>query len=211
MPPSDNNLLNAAIRYAELGWHIFPCVPGGKKPLTPNGCRGASADVAQIRAWWAKWPNANIGLACGKVSGVSVVDIDVDEAKGKNGWATLGNYPAMPTTVVAESPRGGAHYIFATDNPPANKNEFAHGIDIRGDGYYIVLAPSIHPNGKAYAWRDGCSPWDLQPAPYTDFMRPKKAAPAPWLPSAQQTQAPRPAPVASATPIEERARLYLQE
>lgn len=202
-----SNLLTAALAYAELGWHIFPCAPGGKTPLLKGkGCRDASADPEQIRTWWTAHPNANIGLACGKNSGVSVIDLDVDPDNNENGWETLKEFPDLPATIIADSPRGGAHFIFSAEDPPANKNDFAKGIDIRGDGYYILLAPSIHPNGKEYAWRAGHSPWDISPAPFPDFMRPAK-------PEVQPTPPPS-RPVSyqpSRTPIEERARLYLQE
>ena len=52
--------LEAALRYAEMGYPVFPCVPGGKAPMTPHGFQNATTDAAQIEAWWAKHPDANI-------------------------------------------------------------------------------------------------------------------------------------------------------
>lgn len=204
-----NPLLEAAKAYVSLGWYIFPCVPGGKAPANRNGCRGASNDLAQIERWWSENPNYNIALACGVASGVYVVDIDLDPAKRKDGAAAMMKKPPLPKTVVADSPRGGSHWLFTTDDPPANKNDYLNGVDIRADGYYIILAPSVHPNGGVYEWRDGQSPWDVPLAEYPEFMRPKKPAAAPW-----HAPGPRPASrvVAPAQgQIEERAVAYLQQ
>lgn len=174
-----NGLRDYALKYAELGWHVFPIVPGSKSPLTKHGVKDATADEAQIREWWNRWPTANIGLACGAASGVYVIDIDVDEEKGVNGYESIqeiaGSY--QNRTITQLTPGGGTHLFYATDNPPANRNGLRPGIDIRGDGYYVVLAPSIHPNGKAYRWHDGFSPWDLQPDRYPDFMRVERDRP----------------------------------
>lgn len=84
-----NDLLDAAIAYAAMGWHIFPCKPLQKVPATLHGVKDATTDPDKIRAWWNRWPEANIGLACGEASGVYVVDVDVDEAKELNGFASM--------------------------------------------------------------------------------------------------------------------------
>lgn len=47
-----STLLDNAIRYAELGYPVFPCLPGGKTPLTPHGFQDATTESAQIDAWW---------------------------------------------------------------------------------------------------------------------------------------------------------------
>lgn len=205
-----NTLLAHALRYAALGWCVFPLQPGAKIPATKHGCRDASSDPAQINQWWSANPLYNIGLACGVASGVYVVDVDIDPSKGIDGPASLIKFPAMPVTVVSETPRGGFHWLFRTDTPPANKNSFRPGVDIRADGYYIVLPPSTHPNGGAYEWRDGQSPWDLPLAEYPDAMRPRKQAPSvPWQrPTESATVARIPA---TGNSVEDRAIAYLQE
>jgi hypothetical protein len=199
-----SKFLNAALAYAAIGWYVFPCVPGGKEPLLKGGggCKGASADPDQIRKWWTASPKANIGLACGKSSGVYVVDVDCGKV---NGWDSLQGLPSLPQTITADTPSGGAHFLFRSESPPANKNAFKPGIDIRGDGYYIILAPSVHPNGKEYQWREGHSPWDIELAPFPDCMRPQIR---------EVTQASKPVSIPTHRPhvmIEDRARLYLQQ
>ena len=79
------SMYDAAIEYAKKGFAVFPLKYRDKVPLTRNGCKDATTDAAQIKAWWQKYPNANIGLATGSVSQNSLVlrnrhDIDSKQA-----------------------------------------------------------------------------------------------------------------------------------
>src|SRR5689334_19717376 len=74
---TEQTLAAAAIRYANLGIPVFPCVPGGKQPLTPNGFHDATSHAPTVHRWWERSPEANIGLPTGAVTGVVVVDVDV--------------------------------------------------------------------------------------------------------------------------------------
>ena len=172
-----NNLLEAALRYAELGWHVFPIAPGGKTPITTHGVKDATTDTEQIKAWWAMWPDANIAVACGRASGIFVGDIDITSSEDINGIKSLREFDELPCTIKQITPRGGFHAFFKSLNPPANRNSFRPGIDIRGDGYYVVLAPSVRADGKRYTWEEGCSPWDRPLAEFPDFLRPTVKAP----------------------------------
>lgn len=204
---SDAILLEAALEYAKRGWLIIPCKPKTKLPMTANGVKNATNNAETIRAWWQRWPNANIALACGPESGVYIVDVDVDEEKEIDGWKSLEEFEAMPETVMQKSPRGGGHFFYRTDTPPKNKNGFRRGIDIRSAGYYVMLAPSVHPNGKSYEWMAGHGPGDIEIAEFPAFMRPEeKKAALPWEKQAVVTFI-RP----TSTPIIERASLYLAE
>lgn len=166
--------LEYALKYAELGWKIFPLVPGQKTPITSHGVKDATLTESVIREWWAKWPDANIAVACGQESGIYVIDVDIDVEKGINGFKSLEEFQPLLGTVFQRTPRGGCHAFYQTDDPPANKNNFRLGIDIRGDGYYVVLTPSIHPNGGVYIWEHGLSPWECDIAKFPDSMRPVK-------------------------------------
>ena len=103
-PSPSNQLLTAALRYGDtLKWPVFPCRQGGKTPLTMKGVKDASTDREQILAWWQEWPDANIGVAPGATSGITVLDVDVKPEKGKHGDLTLkalmdehGELPATP-------------------------------------------------------------------------------------------------------------------
>ncbi|MBI9017417.1 MAG: DUF3987 domain-containing protein [Phycisphaerae bacterium] len=206
---SENKLLNAALLYIKRGWHILPLQPCGKKPLTPHGCKDATTDEQQIRQWWQRWPDANIGLLCGPKSGVYVVDIDNDPDKNVDGWDSIAQLEAehgmIAPTVTQATPRGGAHYFFKAEKPPANKNSFRNGIDIRSDGYYVVLTPSVHPNGLEYHWVEGFSPDKVDFAEYPDFMRPEiKPVAVPKLTTAPRT-------IIDQTDIYRQARAYLAQ
>jgi hypothetical protein len=179
-----SELLRAALDYARIGWHIFPLLPGRKEPATAHGVKDATIDLFQISRWWSSNPKYNIGLACGAKSGVYVIDVDLDVEKGIDGYAT---YEAkfkkangeLPDTIRQNTPRGGFHAFFRTNDSPANKNNWYPGIDIRGDGYYVLLSPSIHPNGKVYSWVVGHKPGEIPSAEYPDWMRPAKLIP--WV------------------------------
>jgi hypothetical protein len=208
---TDNPRLAAALAYAERGWSVFACKPGLKVPATPHGVKDATTNTETLAAWWTRWPDANIALACGPVSGVYVVDVDLDVEKAVDGWKSLEAFPDLPLTLRQDSPRGGAHFLFRSATPVRNKNSFRNGIDVRAEGYYIMLAPSIHPNGKVYAWAPDLAPGEIELAEFPDFMRPTEPekAPAPWEKPA--APAPKASTSPASTPILERARLYLQE
>ena len=206
-----NSLLEHALKYAELGWKIIPIVPRQKVPLTAHGVKDATDHPDVIRAWWEHWPDANIAVACGAASGVYAIDVDVKQAENVNGHESLKEFPPLPETIRQDTPRGGFHALYRATDPPANRTGFRPGIDIRSDGYYVVVAPSIHPNSGQYAWSPGCAPWECEPAGFPDFMRPTTKAP--WV---AQSRIP-PAGIAEAaggvvgTDILKRASLYLAQ
>lgn len=145
-------LCNAAIAYATRGFAVFPCVPRGKVPATPHGCRDATKDVAQIAGWWRENPNYNVAVATGPVSSVFFLDVD-----GMDAEAFLRKleqqYGALPETVESITPRG-RHLFFKCENGAVRNSAgaMAPGLDIRGEGGYVVLPPSIHPSGRQYVW-----------------------------------------------------------
>ena len=87
------SMLDAALHYAlALRIPVFPCNPDDKRPFTVHGFKDASREEAQVRAWWTRFPEAMIGIPTGEISGVWVLDIDVDPVKGVNGfplWSEL--------------------------------------------------------------------------------------------------------------------------
>jgi len=143
-------ILEAALAYAKLGWYVFPLNPRSKAPATSNGHHGASKDEAQIRAWFSDG-DFNIGVAV-KPSGLVVLDVDVSDGKG--GAKSLEDIASNLTdTTVASTGSGGAHLIFqrTSDAQARRKIRFLDGLDLLGDGYFIT-APSVHPNGGIYRW-----------------------------------------------------------
>ena len=140
--------------YAGKGLAVFPCKARGKEPLTAHGCKDATTDPAKIRSWWAKWPDANIGMATGEPSGIVVLDIDkhedADGAESLRDWES--EFEALPATKTVLTGSGGVHYWFRTTKDVRNRAGVLPGIDVRGTGGYVVIPPSIHPNGTAYEW-----------------------------------------------------------
>ena len=144
-------LRTTALRYADLGYRVFPCIPGTKHPITRHGFHDASTDRAQIEAWWTKFPTANIGLA---TEGMLVVDID----GANNPWPGDADQMAdlASAGAMAQTPRGGRHYLFrrvAGKHWKCSTGKLAQGVDIRTDGGYIVAAPSEIREGP-YRWAE---------------------------------------------------------
>jgi hypothetical protein len=143
-------MLAAALDYARLGYAVFPCRPGAKLPATGHGVLDATSDAAQITAWWRRWPQANIGLAC---NGLLVVDID------PGGLAWPGDDDKRQSIKgtscpLQQTPRGGYHLVFgipAGCHWRCSVGLLAPGVDTRTGGGYIVVAPSV-VKGKTYQW-----------------------------------------------------------
>lgn len=151
-PPS--SLPEAASYYAARGWKVFPLKPRSKEPLTSHGVHDASSDADTVRAWWRRWPNANIGVACGSASGFDALDIDDVDAMER----LFPTKEDLPITVTSRT-SSGWHLLFVHDPRVRNSaSKILKGIDTRGQGGYIVLPPSIHPNGHVYQWVDQFAP-----------------------------------------------------
>ncbi|MDP2735772.1 MAG: bifunctional DNA primase/polymerase [bacterium] len=152
MKKPDTLLLNAALRYAELGYLVFPC--NGKVPLTSHGFKDATTDPSQIKAWWTKYPDANIGVATGEKSGFFVLDIDVkNEARGFESLAELEReFGELPHTVETITWSGGRHIFFKSPSRGVGcKTGVRPGVDVKGDGGYVIFPPSVI-EGRIYEW-----------------------------------------------------------
>ena len=117
--------------------------------------------IRQSPAWWARWPLAMIGMPTGKPSGIVVLDID--RKNGMDGLANLraiGIDPYSLSPVISITPSGGLHVFMRYNGPVKNSaGLLAAGVDIRGDGGYVVLPPSLPSiDCEEYQWEDsdGC-------------------------------------------------------
>ncbi len=135
----------AALDLTRRGARVFPCQPRGKVPLATHGCRDASTDEATIRAWWARWPNANVGLATG--NGLLVLDVDPRHG----GDESLAELAELPPTREALTGGGGRH-LFYRGEARCSAGRLGPGLDVRGAGGYVVAPPSVHPSGSLYRW-----------------------------------------------------------
>lgn len=166
---------NNAIKYAtRYGWAVFPVSPRTKKPLTPHGCKDAKKDVGAITAWWTRWPDAAIGVATGSPSNLIVIDEDLDDNKGIDGIMAVREWENVngefPETVSAITGRGGYHLYFKYEGSDiGNRAGILEGVDVRGEGGYVVAPPSLHPNGTEYAWE--YDPEDTELAEIDDTVK----------------------------------------
>lgn len=146
----------AALTYAQrIGWAVHPLRPNAKTPLSAHGFKDATTDLDQIRTWWTEHPSANIGIATGKVSGISVLDVDTKDGAG--GDITLAALLAEHGQTLDGHARqttwsGGWQYIF-TYHPRARHGAgcYGRGLDGRNDGGFIVAPPSL-VHGQPYVW-----------------------------------------------------------
>ena len=166
--------MQAALAYAHDGILVLPlhgiqqgqcscgkpkCNSPGKHPRTAHGLKDATTDREQIKAWWGRWPNTNVAIVTGEVSGLIVVDLDVDHKTGEDlGESTLtalqAGHGELPHTVEALTGGGGRHLFFKRPQAPIKNSAGKLGprVDVRGDGGYVVAPPSMHISGRRYEW-----------------------------------------------------------
>jgi len=131
------SLLSSALAYAENGWQVFPLRPGAKVPMGGNGHLDATVDEATIRDWWTRNPDSNIGIACGSVSGITIIDVD-----GPQGIASSKQVKGVPATRMIKTPHGFHLYFMYNEGFHTGAN-FLPGLDVRNDGGYVVAPPSV--------------------------------------------------------------------
>lgn len=138
-------MLAAALAHAGDGYPVFPCRPGGKKPITEKGFHDAVTDEDQIRRWWHRSPKANIGIPTGPPSGVLVIDVDRD----RFGFGSLeeleARYGKLPPTRTVRTGGGGVHHYFrypAGEPITSRTDKFElPGVDVRAAGGYVIAPP----------------------------------------------------------------------
>ena len=154
----------AALAYAARGWSVLPIEPGGKRPLLAwRDLQHRIADAAEIDAWYRQWPDANVGIVTGAVSGLVVVDIDPQHG-GVDSLAQIEReHGSLPRTAEVATGGGGRHLYFSHPGGTLhNRAGLRPGLDVRADGGCVVAPPSLHPSGRRYAWR--IDPQDTPPA-----------------------------------------------
>ena len=186
MSPSE--MMQSALAYASYDWAVFPvhgirkgkctcgrpaCKSPGKHPLTKHGFKDATTDPAIVAAWWKRHPWANIAIATGVKSGrLMVVDLDSKPEKGIDGeetWRQLAK--DVPNTIEVLTGGGGRHIYFIYPDHvdlKSGTNVLGDGVDLRADGGYVLVPPSLHASGRRYEWEASSDPIDgipVAPAP----------------------------------------------
>jgi hypothetical protein len=141
----------AAHKYADHGWFVFPAAPGEKIPVTEHGFLDATTNHKQIQQWWRGEPCANVAIATG-APGPDVVDVDKKgDRSGYPAWNALrqAGLAGEPQAVI-RTPSGGMHAYYR-GTAQRNGSLPEHAIDFRSTGGYVVTAPSTGPGGRPYA------------------------------------------------------------
>jgi len=151
---------------------VFPChtpapTPGGcscwradcsspaKHPRVAGGLTVASIDAATIERWWRRWPAANVAIRTGAVSGMVVLDVDPAHGGDDSLDALLTQHGPFPPGAVVHTGSGGRHFYFAHPGGVIRNDtgrRLGPGLDIRGDGGYVIAPPSRHHSGSPYRW-----------------------------------------------------------
>lgn len=178
---SSGSIAQTALEYQQKGFSVIPVDRKTKKPLLESWkeyqTRPATAE--EIRTWWKHWPSANVAIVTGAVSGLIVVDID-----GPEGEASLqGGH--IPPTPMATTGKGRHIYFKHPDSHVPNAVRLLPGVDLRGDGGYVIVPPSIHASGRRYEWADCLGLDDVPlaepPAWLFDLLKPQVSSEKPKL------------------------------
>jgi len=184
------------LRYTALGWPVLPlhtprpdsgcscqlraeCGQAGKHPRITRGLHAAATDPDQVTRWWRRWPTANVAVVTGARSGLLVIDVD-----GPAGERTLAALEAVhgPLPGTRQQRTGaGRHLLFAHPGRQVGNSagKLGAGVDVRGDGGFIVAPPSRHPHGTVYAWQQPAPAVAAAPGWLLDLLTtPTAAAPA---------------------------------
>ena len=147
-------MIRTALALAKKGLAVFPCRARDKRPATERGLLDASKDAEIIEQWWQQNPHYNIAVATGAPSNIFAIDID-----GFDGEASLraleAKHGELPATVESITGGGGRHILFQMPDGVSIRNsagKLAPNVDVRASGGYIVMPPSIHPDGGVYCW-----------------------------------------------------------
>lgn len=180
------NLREGALQYAEkLKWAVVPlhsigtvgcsckkpqCKSPGKHPRTLHGIKDATTDLDKIKNWWNMWPEANIGVATGKISGFVAVDIDPRNGGTETVERLEQENSPLNIDVHALTGGGGLHVLYKYPPDGLKGSKIKNGIDIKSDGGYILVAPSNHISGKDYAWEISSDPFENELPPFPEWF-----------------------------------------
>ncbi len=173
-----NKFLDSALSYVERGWPVFPLqsrskVPISKKYLSDGNGNGgvklATTDAATIRAWWDRWPDANVGIS---TTAFAVLDVDPRHEGDLHLAKLITEHGDLPRTVEAITGGGGWHFLFQQPATKIRNSKTKGALEFRGEGGYILAPPSVHPDGGDYQWEASCHPDDGTPiAPMPNWLR----------------------------------------
>lgn len=187
----DSTMGDWALAYRRLGWQVLPLRPGTTATYFRYKDAGYQVNLAtedEVRQWWTQWPDADIGLLLGPISGVFAIDCDtqdgyiallrelVEEPKAPN--VMSGSYDTEHWWKM--------HWLFRHPDLVTNARytPWDEGLEFRGTNGLLRLPPSIsQKTGRQYAWVDGQTIWEMPlpkvPAKILLALRKRLEKPAP--------------------------------
>jgi len=173
-PSAAGRFVDHATAYARAGLSVLPLHTRAKTPATRHGTHDASADIDRITSWWARHPDHNIGVR--PPQGTVVLDVDPRNG-GDDALAELvGRHEPLPETWTCCTGSGGRHIWLRASGP--FRGQLCTGVDLKSHSGYLVVPPSIHPNGQRYRWANA-----LPVAHAPAWLRPMLAPPPPSRPA----------------------------
>lgn len=169
---TERSPLDAALAYRARGWSAIPATRRGKRAAVPwRAYQEHLPEESDLRDWFAEWPDANVAIVTGAVSGLVVLDIDPEHGGAESLAELTARHGALQDTVEARTGSGGRHLYFGHPGGAVpNRTGLAPGIDLRGDGGMVIAPPSVHPSGGRYRWRAGHAPGQAALAPLPRWL-----------------------------------------
>ena len=170
---TSGDIQRAALDYLRRGWSVIPLRERDKRPaISWQDFQTSRASEQQLRDWFTRWPQDNVGIVTGAVSGLVVLDVDPRHGGDDSLRRVEREHGPLPQTLEAVTGGGGRHLYFAHPGGVVrNRVGIAPGIDLRGDGGCIVAPPSLHPSGNRYTWVQARGPGQVQAAPLPHWMQ----------------------------------------
>ncbi len=162
-----NKMLKAALAYTEAGFSVIPIDPATKRPVIQSWkeFQDRIATSEEINKWFENHPNGGIAIACGPISNLCVADADYYNFSHLHDRQSLRDYIALhldfplDTVPTSQTPRGGEQYFFSCPDPPLLSrkvdvnDKYLKNLDIKCQGGYVVVPPTVRPDGTAYSWK----------------------------------------------------------
>jgi hypothetical protein len=163
-------MLNNILKLQDQGLAIIPIIRATKKPpILWAKFQQKLPDKNQLTNWYNEFPNCNWAVLTGRLSNLTVLDFDVPKKPGdQDGRETLKTLK-LPPTVTVKTGGGGWHYYYHYASNTRNGTRVLPGVDIRSEGGYVVLPPSVHQSGNLYEFTEPFNQDDVTDFPYQAF------------------------------------------
>ncbi len=158
--------LEYALKYQAKGYSVIPVSQEKRSLIKWEYYQKNKATEKEIKSWWRKNPNANVGIVTGEISNLFVVDTDTEIASN----VIQESIPENLIVPCQKTPSGGMHFFFSHITGFQNKARVAEGTDIRTTGGYIVVCPSVNGNGRFWEWLEGLSILESDPPSLPDAV-----------------------------------------